>query len=343
MADFRKLGNAQAGGWNDVNSVQLMQAGGSTVLYLYDAPGWDVSIDDESIARIKNGKDQPAAQKGHTIHKIDILAGNKFGSTVLRAKAPGGGGEVAAGIYITQSSNLSLVGKKIGDMAPEMRAALKSMPLRDAVIAIALDQMNGKASKEGKGFGYYGDIKVKNQAGEMVDANWCGEFCVWCWKQALHVHGLKDPFSSYYDLASAQQAITWAMLKSTPAQLLRYSGGFLVDRWQRKDHNKSEEQKARVRDLDSLSQEYREIGWNGNQLERGDIVLVRDDAGVWRHVCMIDTVDGTSLGTIEGNVYGGGSFEPGKQLTQSIARLKRDRDHKIPKDQWKYVYVHMTY
>jgi hypothetical protein len=351
MAEFRKIGTMQAGGFNDVSRYQIMMKGGTTSLFLFDAGGWTVSVDHPDIAKASIGKRDVSKdaylnlskeEKNHVVQKVDLIAGNKIGQTMLRATSPDGRDKEEIAVYVNQYSNLSMIGKAIGDMTPEMRTALRAIPLRDAVIAVAMDQMYGKASKEGRGFGYYGDIKEPDGS----DANWCGEFCVWCWAQALHAHGMhpgnnalkSTMFTSYYNLSSPQQAISWAMLPETRAQLLRYSGKLLIDYGQ--FQAKSPMSAARKKELQDLSQEYREIGWNGNNLERGDIILVRDSAGKWKHVCMIDSVDGTSISTLEGNVYGGGSFEPGKMLTQSIARLKRERDERVGAG-YKYVYVHL--
>jgi hypothetical protein len=58
------------------------------------------------------------------------------------------------------------------------------------------------------------------------------------------------------------------------------------------------------------TQEYREIGYNGYFLERGDIVLLREgSASGWKHVCMINSANGSQLQTMDGNQGKGQSIK----------------------------------
>ena len=51
-------------------------------------------------------------------------------------------------------------------------------------------------------------------------------------------------------------------------------------------------------------QEYREFGYNGYQLERGDIVLLHA-----KHVCMVYSVSGDTISTMNGNQGAGHSIK----------------------------------
>jgi len=69
-------------------------------------------------------------------------------------------------------------------------------------------------------------------------------------------------------------------------------------------------------------QDYREIGWNGNTLERGDVVLLRaGHATDWKHVCLVDAVDGDALTTMDGNQ---GAYNAIKRTQRSLAQKTGD-------------------
>ena len=102
------------------------------------------------------------------------------------------------------------------------------------------------------------------------------------------------------------------MREDTPGQILRYHGG---DPFKGGKH----------------VQELREFGFNGCELERGDIVLVRKgNNNGWKHVCLVDSTDGTTLTTMDGN----------QGLPQSIKRVNRVQDAKLGDGSYAYVFVH---
>ena len=159
------------------------------------------------------------------------------------------------------------VGKTIADSSIDIRQEAQSLNLRDAVMLVAEDQMNS-AVAGGGGFGVYGP----------ADLDWCGFFAWWCWDMAAKLKGVANPFGpNSWTLASPIRAVSWAMQEDTPGQLLHYEGP---------DEFKGGTQK----------QEYREFGYNGCQLERGDIVLLHA-----KHVCMVYAVNGDTISTMNGN------------------------------------------
>jgi hypothetical protein len=80
-------------------------------------------------------------------------------------------------------------------------------------------------------------------------------------------------------------------------------------------------------------QEYRDIGWNGYQLEPADIVLLREGtAAGWKHVCMVYRTGNPDIQTIDGN--------QGKY--QSIKVVNRSLDDMLPDGSPKLVFVHVT-
>ena len=143
--------------------------------------------------------------------------------------------------------------------------------------------------------------------------NWCGAFAHWCWSQATAIRGEGNPFGGDSEvLLSPQKAIHWAMRSDTPAVLLRYKG---IDPMTGKG-----------------TQEYREIGAQGHQLERGDIMLLRDgNAGGWKHVSLVNSVSGTAVQTLDGNQGAG----------QSIKLVNRSLTDILPDKSPKLVFVHV--
>jgi hypothetical protein len=168
---------------------------------------------------------------------------------------------------------------------------------------VAEDEMNSAVSLT-TGFGVY-DVDPSY--------DWCGAFAHSCWKLADAIKRVDSPFGTENDkLLSPQKAISWAMRDDSPSQLLRYQGynPFLGG---------------------SVLQEYRDIGYNGYNLERGDIVLLRKgQANGWKHVCMVYSWDGASLTTIDGN----------QGWPRSIKTVPRDINEKLSDGSYSLVFVH---
>ena len=76
-------------------------------------------------------------------------------------------------------------------------------------------------------------------------------------------------------------------------------------------------------------QEYRDVGWNGYELKPGNVVLLREGhAAGWKHVCMVHSVDGSHVETIDGN-----------QGLPSIKLVNRSLDTRLPDGSPKLVFV----
>ncbi len=308
MPHFRKIGWDQVG-FDPAHSVQVLPVGKQATLYLVAGADLDISVDDDSVAKLKigSGDDKSAHgagglsawEKGQQIRKIVITAANNPGtSTTLRAKLDGRDWAQPVGIQVVMNQNWCHAGVKTAEITPSLVQELEKMPLRDAVIRIAEDQMYSAIAKQGDGFGVY-DIDKKY--------NWCGAFAYWCWARAAAVKKVANPFGPNNNvLFSPQKAIHWAMKPESSGQLLRYSGESPMD--------------------GKGMQDYREIGWNGNTLERGDIVLLRaGHATDWKHVCLVDTVDGDVLTTMDGNQ---GAYDAIKRTQRSLA--KKTGDGRVP-------------
>jgi len=167
------------------------------------------------------------------------------------------------------------VGKDIANSSTDIRQEAQTMSLRDAVMLVAEDQMNSSVTG-GNGFGVYGPSQY----------DWCGFFAWWCWDMAAKLKNEENPFgSNRWTLASPIRAVSWAMREDSPGQLLHYEGP---------DEFGGNKEK----------QEYREFGYNGYQLERGDIVLLHA-----KHVCMVYSVNGDTIVTMNGNQGTGHSIK----------------------------------
>jgi hypothetical protein len=236
---------------------------------------------------------------------VILVAKTGDGQTALRAQLNGSDWVKPITIQLVSDQNWRRVGKAEGEVSRELRQELQRLDLRDAVLRIAEDQMHSSIASRSDGFGVY-DCDPSY--------NWCGAFAHWCWKQAAAIKGVQNPFGANNNvLLSPQKAISWAMREDTPLQLLRYQGGNPM--------------------TGKGTQEYREIGYNGYFLERGDIVLLREgSASGWKHVCMINSVNGSQLQTMDGNQGKG----------QSIKLVKRSLDDKVADGSPKLVFVHVT-
>lgn len=314
MAHFRKIGSSDVAGYDESRSLQVLPALQQTSLYLVAGEGLDVSVDDPDRVTVKaEGNDNKSVhksaeltpwEKDQVIRKVILVAKTGDGQTALRAKLNGSDWVKPITIQLVSDQNWRGVGKAQGEVSRELRQELQRLDLRDAVLRIAEDQMHSSIASRSDGFGVY-DCDPSY--------NWCGAFAHWCWKQAAAIKAVQNPFGANNDvLLSPQKAISWAMRVDTPLQLLRYQGGNPM--------------------TGKGTQEYREIGYNGCFLERGDIVLLREgNAGGWKHVCMINSVNGSQLQTMDGNQGKG----------QSIKLVTRSLDDKVTDGSPKLVFVHV--
>jgi hypothetical protein len=272
-------------------------------------------VDDDSLVSVDaaNSDDKGAHRSGeltawekdNILRKIIVKANSDEGETKLHAKLDGADFAQPVTLRVVGDQNWRRVGKAAGECQPELRAELQLLPFRDAVLRVAEDQLHSSVCTHSDGFGVYNIDKTYD---------WCGAFVYWCWNQAAAVKNLDNPFGPNGNvLWSPQRAIDWAMNPASPGQLLRYKG-----------ENPFTGKYGK--------QEYREIGWNGYELERGDIVLLRaGNAGGWKHVCLVDRVDGKTLHTMDGN----------QGTNQSIKKVNRALDEKLPDGSYKLVFVHV--
>lgn len=309
MAHLRKPGSSDQPGFDSKRNLQVLALNQRTQFYLVAGAGLDVFTDDDTCADvITGGSDDAKAhrdaslsgwEKEQVIRRLTVV-GNSLGSTKLHAQLDGRDWIAPLTIRVINDSSCRQVGKATAQVTPELRAEIQRLSLREAVMRVAEDQMNSAISQT-SGFGVY-DMDVT--------LDWCGGFAYWCWNQACAIKGFENPFGgSNTVLWSPQRAIHWAIQDTTPAQLLRYKGVSPMD--------------GRGR------QEYREVGWNGYDLKPADIVLLREGhAAGWKHVCMVHSVDGRNVETIDGN-----------QGKPSIKLVNRSLDTKLPDGSPKLVFV----
>lgn len=313
MSHFTKLVGADNTGFDPARNLQVLPVGRRTTFYLVAGSDLEVTLDDESGATLTVGAgDDKAAHKStgltgwessQQLRKIVVSAKVAGRETVLRALRNGSDWAQPITIRVVSDQDWRQCGKATAEVTPSLRLELQQLPLRDAVLRIAEDQMNSAIAR-GSGFGVYHP---------NPEYNWCGAFVHWCWRQAAAIKGVTNPVGPDSNvLLSPQKAIHWAMRPETPAQLLRYEGTDPM--------------------TGTGTQEYREIGYNGYQLERGDVVLLREGgANGWKHVCMVDSVSGTTVGTMNGNQGTGNAI---KLVDRSLTEL-------VPGGKPKLVFVHL--
>jgi hypothetical protein len=301
-------------GYDETRNLQILPIGQRTTFYLIAGAGLDVDIDEpDYVSLVVGGNDDSSAHKNaelsawekeQVIRKI-VLTGKSAGNTKLRAKLDGADWIKPMTISVLSDQNCRQVGNATGEATPGMRQEIQQLPLRDAVLRVAEDQLHSAVSSRSDGFGVYHTNK---------SYDWCGAFAHWCWNQASAIKNVANPFGGNSDvLLSPQKAINWAMRDDTPGQLLRYRG------------------------LNPMTgtglQEYRDIGWNGYELEPADIVLLREGtAAGWKHVCMVHDTGNPDIKTIDGN--------QGKY--QSIKLVNRSLNDTLPDGSPKLVFVHVT-
>lgn len=310
MSHLRKPGNRDLSGFDPGRNLQIMPVNKKTSFYLVAGDGLEVGTEDESCAVATAGAgDDRLAHKDATLSaweknqviRVIKLHAKAPGTTRLHAKFQGMDWIDPLTVRVTQDPDSRQVGKSRAEVTPELRKELQGLSLREAVIRVAEDQMNSAICRETRGFGIYNMDK---------SLDWCGGFAYWCWDQAAAIKGVDNPFGPKNTvLWSPQRALHWAMQPLTAGQILRWSGASPMDG------------KGR--------QEYREIGWSGYKLRRGDIVLLRKDkAWGWKHVCMVHSLSGNDLTTIDGN-----------QGSPCIKTVKRSLTSKLPDGSFSLVFV----
>jgi len=312
MAHFQKIPGIDGAGYDSKRYLQVVPVGRTTRVYLVAGQDLSVEMDDEKVATCvdkgvnKKAQNSPGLsdwEKQQSLREL-VVKGVSAGETKLRAKLNGGDWSSPLSIVVVDNLDSRRAGASVANVSKHLHDEIRDKSLREAVLIVAEDQMNSAVART-DGFGRY-------HANASYD--WCGAFAHWCWKMAASIKGVANPFGDNSDkLLSPQKAISWAMKDATPAQLLRYKG-----------HDPFLGGKA--------VQEFRDFGYNGYELEKADIVLVRKgSAGGWKHVCMVHSYSGAKLQTIDGN----------QGVPQSIKIRDRDATEKLADASYALVYVHV--
>jgi hypothetical protein len=314
MAHFRKIGTHDQAGYDADSARQILPRGQATAFHLIAGSDLSVEVDDTSVATVSSGTgdDKGAHKSGaltswenaQNVRKVIVKAGMSLGMTTLRAKLGSADFVEPIEIEVINNSEYREVGKGLGECSPGLRESLQAMSLREAVIRVAEDQLHSAVSCRSRGFGVY-NIDVSY--------DWCGAFAHWCWAQAAFIQGIANPAGDRGSVFwSPQRAIDWAMDPSSAGQVLRYKGQSPM--------------------TGKGKQEYRDIGYNGYELEAGDVVLVRaGHVGGWKHVALVEYVDGDTVHSIDGN----------QGAPTCIKRVQRSLSKKLPDGSTALAFVHM--
>jgi hypothetical protein len=324
MAHLRTLPGLSDSGFDGDRSLLVLAVGQSTNIYLVAGDGLTVDARLRSVATIDESSQLSKSETLHpsltgwekqqTIRKY-VAKGVSVGTTTIDGlgadKKPGIAPLEVEVVGNTDYCQADLAGGATGSLTTDLAA----IGLREAAIRVAEDQMNSKIGRTAHG----GKGRYTN-----AEYDWCGAFAHWCYDKAAAIKGETNPFGTNRDvLLSPQKAITWVTFNQDKAMLIGYAGpGILVD-----DKAGTRTKEAKAKALNTM------IAMNGNfeLVERGDICLVRDATGTWRHVCIVYTAPGwgDSFKSIDGN--------------QGYPSIKiNDRTQKIHSFGPQYVFVHLT-
>lgn len=282
MPHFRKLPGIDPAGFDERRNLQVVPVGITSRIYLVAGGDLDVSVDDESVAKVTfDTSDNKQAhknngltgwEKSQSLREIRIKGVGPGRTTKLHARLNGADWTIPLNVSVVSDQSYRRVGATV---SADARAAIQSADsLREAVILVAEDQMHssiglGKTNENGSSY-----------SGGAAE-NWCGDFIAWCWGQASQIRSEKNPLGGN-PIRSTIKAIAWALQPDSPAQLLQYEGG---------------DPYAGTKNY----QEWRDIGYNGYTLEPGDIILFRNPGkNSFFHLGMVYSYDG-GLVAIEGN------------------------------------------
>ena len=326
MPHLRTLPGLGDSGFDDDRSLLVLPVGQTATLYLIagsdlkvDAKARAIATVDETTKISKSETQHPSLtgwEKQQSIRKF-IAKGVALGKTTIDGTRPDGAPYIKP-LDVEVVGNVDYCQADIGGVATgELATELAAVSLREAAIRVAEDHMNSKIGRTAHGGkGRYTDAKY----------DWCGAFAHWCYDEAAAIKGVMfvNPFGANRDvLLSPQKAITWVTFNQDKAMLIGYAGpGILVD-----DEVGTRGKAAKAKGIDTT------FAMNGNfeLVERGDICLVRDETGQWKHVCIVykEPGSGDSFQTIDGN--------------QGYPSIKiNDRTQTKYSFGPKYVFVHLT-
>jgi hypothetical protein len=324
MAHLRTLPGLGDSGFDRSRSLLTLSVRQTTNVYLIAGSDLKVDSRSSSIAKVDEAKTISKAEtlnpalsgweKQQNMRKF-VVTGVSIGRTTIDGLLPDGRPWIKP-LEVAVVGNADYCQADHGGGATaELTTELTPLSLREAAIRVAEDQMNSK-------------IGVTAHGGKgrytQPDYDWCGAFAHFCYEKAAAIKGVTSPFGTNRDvLLSPEKAITWTTFNQDKAMLIGYAGpGILVD-----DKAGSRAKAAKAGGIDAT------FAMNGNfeLVERGDICLVRDATGDWKHVCIVYEAPGwgDSFRTIDGN-----------QGYPSIKIV--DRTQEKYSFGTKYVFLHLT-
>jgi hypothetical protein len=299
MAKFTKgsLSGENLNGFDVGRTLQVIQVGKKTTIYLAEAPDAEVGIQADpgsstSVVEIEEvDAAKLSAQEKKAKHRKFRLKGLATGTARITA-----GGLITPLSVVVVANPESRIFDGGKDTVPaSIVRQLKAYGLRGAAIRIAEDQMVSDIGRtSGKGEQRY--VKGNNEDGSSYD--WCGAFAQWCYQVAARLIGETNPFGdTAWALASPQRAISWAMAHPSLATVVRYEGANTF----KADGKIYGDPKTRAEKQEMVEIQVAAHGNPSNVIE-GDICLHRNSGGGWQHVSIVYGVSGSeSFDTINGN------------------------------------------
>jgi hypothetical protein len=286
-------------GFDKDKTLQVLQIGKKTSIYLTDGPDANVQVSNAAADQgrtIVSLEEVDAAklsrhEKAANLRKF-ILTGSDLGATRITADSPM---TRALQVIVAKDANgRQFDGSK--DVIPQQSLlVLKAFGLRGAALRVAEDQLDSSIGRtSGKGAGMY--MKGTNEDGTLYD--WCGGFAQWCYQTAAQLIGETNPFGdTAWALASPERAISWALAHPSLATIIRYKGVNPMDA----DDKLYGMKGSRPESQDLVEMQVADHG-NPSNITEGDICLTRKPNGSWQHVSTVYNVAGSStFDTMNGN------------------------------------------
>jgi hypothetical protein len=304
MAHFMMLPGQDLGFDASRNSL-VLGAGKTANVYLVGGHEHEIKVENGTAVTVASKDvDDKGSHSGLHLAKTDfarkvsIKAGAGSGSADVTSYDSRGFITALITVYVTGKDE----GRRIDDksMDPEMREEIDSLPLREAVIRVAEDQMQSFIRG-----GQNAQWARRYHLPESYGDKWCGAFAHWCWQRACDVKKISNPFgSSGETFLSPQKAISWAMHNPDKGQLFQYSGP---------DPYKG----------GKAVQELVELSGDGSSVQPGDLALWREKStGHFKHVSFVKSLDGVTLTDVNGNAGDAGAKAPLKIITHPNVKEK---------------------